>query len=100
MTNAMRSADVLPLKAIEDLLDRGRLEARVSGGRWWRVRRNGKTQTWKTRPDEFRIPVKAGFRACGELTHQSMLGPDGDFRVAPEKTLADAKAARIADGPF
>jgi hypothetical protein len=25
-----------------------------------RCRRNGKTQTWKTRPVEFRIPVKHG----------------------------------------
>jgi hypothetical protein len=25
-----------------------------------RVRRSGKTQTWKTRPDEFKIPVKYG----------------------------------------
>lgn len=25
-------------------------------------RRNGKTQTWKTRPDEFRVPIKFGLR--------------------------------------
>jgi hypothetical protein len=29
-----------------------------------RVRINGKTQTWKTRPADFRIPVKYGFREC------------------------------------
>lgn len=29
-----------------------------------RLRRNGKTQTWKSRPNEFRIPVKYGLRSC------------------------------------
>jgi hypothetical protein len=27
-----------------------------------RFRRNGRTQTWKTRPDHFRVPVKRGLR--------------------------------------
>jgi len=30
-------------------------------------RRNGATQTWKTRPDEYRVPVKYGLRAYGSL---------------------------------
>lgn len=34
-----------------------------------RWRRNGKTQTWKTRPDEFRVPVKFGLYAYDQLTH-------------------------------
>ena len=29
-----------------------------------RARRNGKTKTWKTRPDRFKIPVKYGLREC------------------------------------
>lgn len=33
------------------------------------VRRNGKTQTWKTRPGEFRIPIKYGLYGYGEITH-------------------------------
>lgn len=33
-------------------------------------RRNGATQTWKTRPTEYRIPVKYGIRSYGQL-HQS-----------------------------
>lgn len=36
-------------------------------GQTWR--RNGKTQTWKTRPDEFRIPVKFGLYGYGQITH-------------------------------
>lgn len=31
-------------------------------------RRNGKTQTWKTRPEDYRIPVKFGLYAYGEIT--------------------------------
>lgn len=31
-------------------------------------RRNGKTQTWKTRPDEYRLPVKYGLYAYGAVT--------------------------------
>lgn len=32
-------------------------------------RRNGQTQTWKTRPDEFRIPVAHGLYAKGQIWH-------------------------------
>jgi hypothetical protein len=31
-------------------------------------RRNGKTQTWKTRPDDFRVPVKYGLYQFGQIT--------------------------------
>ncbi len=35
----------------------------------WRV--NGKCQTWKTRPDEFRLPIKYGLKTCGEMTQRN-----------------------------
>jgi len=35
-------------------------------------RRNGKTQTWKTRPDEFRIPVKFGLYAYDAITETNL----------------------------
>lgn len=31
-------------------------------------RRNGQTQTWKTRITEFRMPIKYGFRTTDQLT--------------------------------
>jgi hypothetical protein len=31
-------------------------------------RRNGATQTWKTRPGDFRIPVKYGLKGYGNIT--------------------------------
>lgn len=30
-------------------------------------RRNGMTQTWKTRPGKFRVPVKYGMRSYGNI---------------------------------
>ena len=32
------------------------------------VRRNGRTQTWKTRPEEWRVPVKYGIRAPDQFS--------------------------------
>jgi hypothetical protein len=38
-----------------------------------RVRRNGMTQTWKTRPTHFRVPVKYGISNSGKfsITHDA-----------------------------
>lgn len=36
-----------------------------------RARRNGKTQTWKTRPGEFRIPCKHGLKQCFNITQDN-----------------------------
>ena len=36
-----------------------------------RVRVSGATQTWKTRPAEFRVPVKHGLYESGEITHRN-----------------------------
>lgn len=56
---------------IETALDANELWAAMRNGRYWRLRRNGRTQTWKTRPSEFRIPVKAGLKAYAALTETS-----------------------------
>ncbi len=48
-----------------------------------RCRRNGKTKTWKTRPDHFKVPVKRGLYECGYLTHDNANG----FHVAHECPL-------------
>lgn len=59
-------------ESLETLLDQGKLGFKVQRGKVWRVRRNGKTQTWKTRPTDFRIPVKIGYREYHEITHLNM----------------------------
>lgn len=38
-------------------------------GKIYTWRRNGATQTWKTRPGEFRIPVKYGLRSYDQIHH-------------------------------
>lgn len=45
-------------------------------------RRNGKTQVWKTRPNDFRTPISYGRFVYGQITHRSqdlfrVEGPDG-----------------------
>jgi hypothetical protein len=57
---------------IETALDAGRLKILMNTGNYWHVRRNGKTQTWKTRPTHFRIPIKFGFKNYGEINHDNM----------------------------
>jgi hypothetical protein len=34
-----------------------------------RVRKNGSCKTWKTRPDEFKLPVKYGIKDCFYIAH-------------------------------
>ena len=36
-----------------------------------KVRRNGKTQTWKTRPNEFKVPVKYGLYEYAYITQDN-----------------------------
>lgn len=59
---------------IELALSEGRLFAKMGNGNYWRLRRNGATQLWKTRPSEFRIPVKAGLKAYGQVWHSDTIG--------------------------
>jgi len=46
-------------------------------------RRNGQTKTWVTRPNEFRVPIKHGFRECGYITDDN----NHKFHVASECPL-------------
>jgi hypothetical protein len=77
----------------------------ASGTQCMRVRRNGATQTWKTRPDEFRIPVKWGLKVyyqifdteaaewnvADELDHCVRCGSNGTL---PGESLAHAEMVR------
>lgn len=53
---------------IDDLMDRRMIQTRMKNGNWWDIRRNGKTQTWKSQPGRIRIPYKYGFRGYGAIT--------------------------------
>ena len=48
-------------------------------------RRNGGTKLWKTRPDEFRVPVKYGIRDCAYVTHLNQ----NNFHIKSECPLRD-----------
>lgn len=41
-------------------------------GEPYRVRVNGKLKTWKTRPSEFKLPVKHGLYEYGYITEQNI----------------------------
>ena len=45
-----------------------------------RCRVNGKCKVWKTRPDDFRLPVKHGFKACFYIE----LGNADDWEMSEE----------------
>jgi hypothetical protein len=63
----------MQLSQIETALDAGEMFAVMANGRHWRIRRNGKTQTWEKSPERFRIPVKAGLKVCGEINQDSVI---------------------------
>jgi hypothetical protein len=42
-----------------------------SNGTCQQFRRNGQTKLWKTRPNEFQIPIKRGLREYYYLTHSN-----------------------------
>lgn len=42
-------------------------EDHPAGGKVTRWRRNGRTQTWVTRPRQFRVPVKHGLYGYGQI---------------------------------
>ena len=60
----------------EIALDTGRVRLRTPNGNLWFCRRNGRTQTWKTRPNDFRIPIKYGFKEYGQVTQDSINSPE------------------------
>jgi hypothetical protein len=44
---------------------------RDSQGNWVRCRATGKCQTWKTRPEDFKLPVKYGLRDSFYITNEN-----------------------------
>jgi hypothetical protein len=56
-------------EAIELALDRGELFILTTNKKIYRVRRHGKTKLWKTRPNEFRIPIKFMSNGTATITH-------------------------------
>lgn len=57
---------------IEEALDKGQLYVAMRNGRYWKARRNGRTKHWVNKPEQFRIPIKYGFKNCGTITHDDI----------------------------
>ena len=62
-------------------LDEGRLEVAVANGRWWALRRNGKTHVPKRLPDAWHIPTKYGLR--GYMRVDASDFDNGFVRIKP-----------------
>lgn len=60
----------MTLQEIEAALKAGEITWR-SAGNPWRVRRNGATKLWKTRPVDYKIPVKVGYRSFAYITPET-----------------------------
>lgn len=50
-------------------------------------RRNGETKTWKTRPGEFRVPIKYGLRGYSYIDNHNV----GEFHAASDCPLGREK---------
>jgi hypothetical protein len=53
---------------VNELLDKRVIEVAMRSGKWWEIRRNGKTKTWKKDASRICIPFKYGFRGCSQIT--------------------------------
>ena len=62
---AMNADNFIQIKAV---IYSGAILTRPEPRNW---RRNGKTKTWKTRPNEFKIPVKHGLYSYGYITQDN-----------------------------
>lgn len=58
---------------VDALLDAGSIEAAMRNGNWWRIRRNGKTRTWKRDANRIEIPFKMGMYGYGTITQADFI---------------------------
>lgn len=58
---------------IDSLLDNRGIQAHMSNGRWWVIRRNGVTRRWKRNAKRIAIPYKAGMYTYGLITEKDFV---------------------------
>jgi hypothetical protein len=58
---------------IDQLLDTGKIEIAMKHSKWWKIRRSGKTQTWKKDQMRIRIPYKMGLYSHGAIETSDFL---------------------------
>jgi hypothetical protein len=64
------------LDNIEAALRDGRLQVLAANGKWYSVRRNGKTKTWKRDPHRWEIPLKWAFSNHATITDRNAVQPN------------------------
>lgn len=58
---------------VDTMLDDGAIECAMNSGRWWKIRRNGKTRTWKRDAARIAIPYKYGMYGYGTITETDFI---------------------------
>ena len=76
---------MITLKEIEEALDKHHLSIKMKNGNYWRVRRNGRTKLWVTRPTHFRIPIKFGLKYCEVITHDTLPYFNDYFKIETQE---------------
>lgn len=71
---------------IEMALDAGCLSVCANNLKMYKARRNGKTKTWKTRPNDFRIPIMFCFKSHAVINQDNIMSED--FVVTPTTLVA------------
>lgn len=73
---------------LDQLLDAGKLQICTLDGKWYKVRRNGRTKLYKKEPLQIRLPIKWGFKQTGAITTTDFDNVSGElislFRINPE----------------
>lgn len=59
---------MLTVENFDQALDAGEVRVQIMSGRWWAIRRNGKTRRWKRDPNRIEWPVKYGIRGYYTVT--------------------------------
>jgi len=77
------------LADIEHALDNGALYGAAGNGRFWLLRRNGKTQTWKRDKTRFRVPAKMGLKDCCQITNDTLQQWPDKMRIADSRKNAE-----------
>jgi hypothetical protein len=63
---------------IDEFLDHGKIEIAMAfrgepNGKWWKIRRNGKTQRWVKDKSRIRIPYKYGLKGYGAIDERDFV---------------------------
>jgi hypothetical protein len=75
MNDATEKVKWITRANVDALLDAGMIEVAMNKpGRWWAIRRNGKTRTWKRDTSRIEIPFKAGIYTYGTITQDDFVG--------------------------